>query len=276
MDARTAGPAPGKGPIRYLASPLIGTHGEVTHAFLQRSGGVSPCPFDSLNLSTRPADGPGDTEQNVRENFRLLYASLGVSEANLFGIRQVHGERVVVAEEHAGAPCPEADAAVTARPGLAVGVLTADCLPVLLYDPVRRVAGAVHAGWKGTEKGISARTVEVMARRFSSRPADIRAALGPYIGPCCYTVGAQVARRFAAYGDAVSMDGGDGGDGGHAGEIRLDIGLCNTAQLIEAGLERENITQAGACTACENGLFFSYRKDGGITGRQLSFIMIKD
>ncbi len=250
--------------IQYLASPLLSSFEGVGHAFLSRAGGVSPAPFDSLNLSA----GNGDSGENVGRNFELLKSALGVHRGNLFAIRQVHGSDVMVAEDFAGGgqTPPEADAAITAQRGAAVGVLTADCLPVLLYDPVKRVAGAAHAGWKGTVRRVSVKTVEAMAERFGSRPGDIRAALGPCIGPCCYTVGEEVVKEFSGYPEALSNG---------SGQARLDIAAVNISQLVSAGLRRENITGAGACTACENGLFFSYRKDNGRTGRQLSFIMLK-
>lgn len=259
-----------KDSIRYLASPVLTSCEGVTHAFLSRAGGVSPAPFDSLNLGYGGAP-ETDATESIEKNFAILGRALGVSRKNLFAIRQVHGSRVVVAEDENRAqdsppdPYIEADGAVTALKGVAVGVLTADCLPVLLYDPIKRVAGAAHAGWKGTEKEISAKTVEVMRARFGSRPEDIRAALGPCIGPCCYEIGDDVAQRFSSTKAVLRKDG----------RTTLDMALANTAQLISAGLSRENITRPGACTSCDNHNFFSYRKDGGSTGRQLSFIMIR-
>lgn len=253
-----------KDSIRYLASTALSSCDGVTHAFLSRAGGASPVPFDSLNLGYGGTEGT-DALEAIEKNYAILGGALGVTRKNLFAIRQVHGCRVAVAEdENRDGPPIEADAAITALEGVAVGVLTADCLPVLLYDPVRRVAGAAHAGWKGTEQEISAMTVEAMGARFGSRPEDIRAALGPCIGPCCYEIGAEVAERFSGT-KALRAEGG---------RTTLDMALANTTQLVGVGVRAENITAPGACTSCDNAHFFSYRKDGGVTGRQLSFIMI--
>jgi len=255
-----------KDSIRYLASTVLSSCEGVVHAFLSRAGGLSQPPFDSLNLGYSGQPGT-DSPEAIERNFAVLGRALGVTRGNLFSIRQVHGSRVVVAEDE-GKRAPleiEADAAITATAGVAVGVLTADCLPVLLYDPARRVAGAAHAGWKGTEQEISAKTVEAMKNRFGSRPEDIRAALGPCIGPCCYEIGGEVAERFSG-AKALRVEGG---------RTTLDMAVANAGQLIAAGLKRESITMPGACTACGNRDFFSYRKDKGVTGRQLSFIMMK-
>ena len=259
----------GKNSVRYLASPVLTSCESVAHAFLSRAGGVSPAPFDSLNLGYAGTEGT-DSPELVDKNYAILGRALGVTRDNLFAIRQVHGSRVAVAEDEMrdGKNPPhviEADAAITALTGVAVGVLTADCLPVLLYDPVKRVAGAAHAGWKGTEKEIGSKTVEAMRARFASRPEDIRAALGPCIGPCCYEIGDEVAQRFSAT-KALLREGG---------RTTLDMALANMEQLERGGLKRENITLPGACTACSNRDFFSYRKDAGSTGRQLSFIIIR-
>lgn len=254
------------GTIRYLASPVLAPFGDLAHAFLTRAGGASAAPFDSLNFGMWGGAG-ADAPEAIEENFAILGRALGVTRRNLFAIRQVHGCRVAVAEDEGGYGIEtpiEADAAITALAGVAVGVLTADCLPVLLYDPVKRVAGAAHAGWRGTEKGISVKTVEVMGRRFGSRPEDIMAALGPCIGPCCYEVGTDVAGRFSSTGAVRKV----------SGRTTLDIGLANRAQLVATGLKKENITGPDACTACSVTRFFSYRKESGTTGRQLSFIII--
>lgn len=254
-----------KDSIQYLRSPLLSGFGDTTHAFLTRKKGVSPPPFDSLNLGASDED----EEENVKENFRLFEGAFGVSPANLLRLRQVHGNRVVAAEDCPGGipgALPEADAAITGLKNVAVGVLTADCLPVLFHDPVKKAVAAAHAGWRGTAQRVSVKTIEAMAERFGSRPADIRAALGPCIGPCCYAVGENVAGEFPGT-KALAKDGG---------RITLDLGLANVEQLISTGLREENITCSGACTSCSNDTFFSYRKDGGRTGRQLSFIMLKD
>jgi YfiH family protein len=152
-------------------------------------------------------------------------------------------------------------------------VLTADCLPILLFDPVKRVIGAVHAGWRGTVRGVALKAIEAFQKRFGSRPADISAALGPYIGACCYRVKKELITEYSgALGSKVKNHHVYGEEDGHW----FDIGRANGEQLAYAGVLRENITFDYACTCCDNEHLFSYRKEGPVTGRQMSFVMIKE
>ncbi|MCR4287609.1 MAG: peptidoglycan editing factor PgeF [Deltaproteobacteria bacterium] len=165
---------------------------------------------------------------------------------------------------------PEADAIVTCLKHTPIGVLTADCVPALLYDPVKKAVGVAHAGWRGALLKIAQKTVQTMVKSFGSRPEDIIACLGPHIRPCCYDVKDDIIKEFEkTYGDAAL-----GFFEFINGSARLDMAKAVTHSLIEEGLVKENICSEAPCTACENKLFFSYRKENGITGRQLSFIMI--
>jgi YfiH family protein len=169
-------------------------------------------------------------------------------------VKQVHSDHVVVAN---AAPC-EADALLTIDLGTRVGVKTADCVPVLLADTRQRVAAAVHAGWRGTASGITARAVREMAARFGSRPEHVVAAVGPSIGGCCYQVGPDVARQF---GTVVTSP------------IHLDLAAINAQQLRHAGVS--SVWIAGECTFCEKQRYFSYRREKEAAGRMISWVGIK-
>ena len=176
-------------------------------------------------------------------------------------LRQVHGATVVEAPWEG---TPEADAAVAAAPGVLLGIQTADCLPVLLVDPEGRRVAAVHAGWRGTVKGIAARAVEALVAR-GSRPEDLVAALGPGIGSCCYEVGEEVRAAFGPDGSAFFRPGPNG-------RPHLDVRAANVRQLVEAGLRAEAIHHLAECTRCRADLYPSYRRDGKAAGRMISFV----
>lgn len=247
--------------IKLQSSPLFPAEG-VAHGFLSRVGGVSPPPFDSLNFDVRDGDSP----ENIEENKRLLAKAFSIPDT-IFTLNQVHGNEVVIADNPFDRP--DADAAITDMLCLPIGILTADCVPILFYDPVNRVIGAAHAGWRGTIKNIAIKTVEAMRKTFRTEPKSVIAAIGPYIGPCCYTVGESVVKEFEAAYPAISglivRDGAT---------LKIDIGGYNLAQLTSIGLKKQNIYMAQGCTAGEKE-FFSYRRDSGKTGRQLSFIMLR-
>ena len=161
----------------------------VEHGVFSRHGGVSPAPFASLNMSIST----GDALENVRANRERAFGALGRDPASVADLWQVHSADVVIADaprgtrEHLG----KADALVTDRPEVTLFLRFADCVPILLYDPRRRVVGLVHAGWKGTLLKIPAQAVRVMIDRYGCRPADILAGIGPSIGPCHYEVGPE-------------------------------------------------------------------------------------
>lgn len=255
------------GAIFYVSSRLLGRFPALAHTFLGRGGGVSREPFSSLNC----ASAVGDRAKDVEKNREIIGKTFGFDPQGLVTVRQVHGENVFLVEKRTKKEYEtvEADSIVTHLGGMAIGVLTADCLPVLLFDPGKKAIAAVHAGRKGTVKCVVEKTVAVMRRKFGSDPEDILASLGPHIGWCCYGVGEEVASEFKeTFGDCGLHIGAE--------EVRLDLKAVNLMQLKRAGLREKNIDAVGSCTSCRNDLFFSYRKDGGTTGRQLSFIMLRE
>ncbi len=248
VDGATRTPA-----VELVSSRLLR---RFPHGFSTRRGGVSPAPWDSLNLGGAVGDEPA----RVAENWRLLEAATGLSFAR---VRQVHGARVVTAAAPC-APCDEADAVVSRTSGVAACVAVADCVPVLIADPASGAVAAVHAGWRGTVARAAAAAVEELSAR-GSRPSELLAAIGPSIGPCCYEVSPDLAARFEeAFGPGVV-------DRSHPAP-RLDLWEANARALGAAGLLPDRIDRLARCTACEHRLFFSHRRDAGATGRQVAWI----
>ena len=188
-----------------------------------------------------------------------------------FTVTQIHGADILLLDDSEGEMIPRGevccDGIITNRRGLALGIRTADCVPLLLVDPVKRVVGAIHAGWRGTAREIAALAVRLFVRSFSSDPSGMYAMIGPSIGPCCYEVDRPVfqAMRRHRWSESVLTAGRN------RGVWMLDLGKANRLQLIGAGVPDENIASIPLCTACRKDLFFSYRAEGN-TGRQLSFI----
>ncbi|MBI5526006.1 MAG: peptidoglycan editing factor PgeF [Deltaproteobacteria bacterium] len=205
----------------------------------------------------------GDPPENVARNEDILREHLGAAGAPIVTVNQVHGTSVLIVEGGCGGG-GDHDALVTARPRVLIGVKTADCTPVLLCEPVRKVVGAVHAGWRGTAALVAARSVDAMRSAFGCDPSDIVAVIGPSVGRCCYRVGDEVAKAF-------SKDLGGGFLSEENGGLFADLHGANRKALVLAGVRPSNIHVIDLCTACNPGLFFSHRRDGGKTGRHLNF-----
>ena len=238
---------------------LVATGAPAGAGFTTRAGGVSAGPFASLNLGS-DKDDPDD---NVRENRRRACAPLGVDAAAVSANRQVHGADVRrVACAPAGGftghlrDWPQADGMVTEAAGAPLAVFGADCLPVLMWRRDRPLVGAAHAGWRGLVAGVLEATVAELGA-----PAATGVAIGPGIGPCCYPVSAEVRERFA----------GRFGDGVVAGEA-VDLALAARRALVAAGVPDAAIQTVAACTSCEEARFFSYRRNGRGTGRQVGIV----
>lgn len=249
--------------ITYCSSPNLEAFPGLVHAFLGRTGGVSSGHLVSLNLGRREED----RAENLAENKKRVAKAFGIDADRIFTVSQVHGDRIVIIDNAGTAPeevkCRGADGIITNVKGIAVGVLTADCVPILLYDSKNKVAAAVHAGWKGTAPRIAKKAVEVMIERYRSRPQDIAAAIGPAIGSCCYEVGQEVVDAVGYRGNASVQ---------REGKWYLDLPKANLLQLQEMGIA--DIDVSGICTSCRTDLFFSHRGEIGKTGRQLSFISL--
>jgi YfiH family protein len=238
----------------------------LVHAVFSRLGGASRGPFATLNVGCSV----GDDEAAVAENHARIYAHLGLEAEQVATARQVHGNHVaVVAAEDGGRVFANTDGLVTDVPGVALMLRFADCQPILLYDAVHQALGLVHAGWRGLAQGVALRAVEKMQEVFGSRPAELIAGLGPAIGPCCYTVGHEVAAAMGYalpdWDQVMSPKGEDA--------WRLDLSAANAQQLAAARVA--NIEQAHLCTSCHNDEFFSHRAEAGRTGRFATVAYLK-
>lgn len=231
------------------------------HGFLGRLGGVSPPPFDSLNLSYAAGDDPA----NVKKNWHVWKSSLNLLEARVITPKQVHGAGVLGVSPSSRDGPLEADALWTGVSGLFLGILTADCVPILIVEPEKRLACAVHAGWRGTSKEIAIKAVEALTSGGSCSPSSLFVALGPSIQACCYPVGREVLDAFPDRWKSIGWSK-------VGGQHHLDLRQLNLAQLVKAGVDGERITLIGPCTSCQVKDFFSCRRSGSSTGRQLSFV----
>jgi purine-nucleoside/S-methyl-5'-thioadenosine phosphorylase / adenosine deaminase len=267
---------------------------------------LAKIPWLVHGFSTRVGLAKWDTPAAIAANRAKLLGAIGAAKMPLATLRQVHSDVVqVVCAPPGGAGRRQSedwrsqgagDAAITRQAGVLVSVQTADCVPILLVDTKQRVVAAVHAGWRGTLARIAVKTLGRMRQEFGTRPQDVVAALGPAIGRCCYQVGPEVARAYAAQ-FSKAADWFDGpfepqAEGeqqhwlpwltmmppGHQPEperARLDLRAANRSQLAEAGVSPKRIVVSALCTKCRADLFFSYRREGAGTGRLLALIGIR-
>jgi hypothetical protein len=203
--------------------------------------------------------GPAGWEE--RDATRRRVASALERSGRLLLLKQVHGASVRRAPWSGR---PEADAAVAEAPGLLLGIETADCLPILIVDPVRRAVAAAHAGWRGTAAGVARAAVAALVES-GSRTEDLLAATGPGIGPCCYEVGDELRAAFGEGGAEYFRPG-------PRGRPRLDVRAANERQLREAGIPEAHIHRVDDCTRCRADLYHSYRREGNAAGRMISFV----
>jgi purine-nucleoside/S-methyl-5'-thioadenosine phosphorylase / adenosine deaminase len=227
-------------------------------AFTTRLGGVSEGPYRSLNLGILT----DDDRERVAHNRERAAAALGRDPGGFAMGWQVHGAGI---EVHDGKPeqsgwvrrgaLPKSDGQVTSHPGVTPLVLAADCVPLVIAGD--GTIAAVHCGWRGVAAGIVARAVELLEARGGGRPAELHAALGPAIGRCCYEVGEEVLAPLRARGHPP-----------HGEDRSLDLPGAVRFELERAGVDDRRIAASGLCTSCHEALFFSHRRDGGVTGRQ--------
>ena len=229
----------------------------LTHGFADRLGGVSEGRYTSLNVSAKWGDEP----EAVAENLRRIAAAAGFTGLPLCLVRQVHGAAVLRASEVTASS--EADALWSHRddPPTVVGVMTADCVPVLLADAKASVWAAIHSGWKGTVAGIVGATVKVLVEQ-GVEPAELRAAIGPCIELAAFEVGPEVADRFPdEFVDRHSF-----------AKPHVDLVATVRAQLLVAGVQPENVERVGGCTHADAHRYYSYRRDGAGIGQHLAFV----
>ena len=250
---------------------LVADNIAVTHGFTTRHSGVSPAPYDSLNLGPHR----GDKDENVAENRKRLANALGFDLNKLVLTHQTHSDivRVVNSGDCRGFDhhfYPESDAIITNEPGVALWIFTADCTPILLWDSQTGAVGAVHAGWRGTASAIVAKTVKKMADSFGCDPKNIHAAIGPNIGFCCFETDADVPNAMLeSYGEAAKSFIRQQGQ-----KYYVNLKELNALALRRVGVE--NIAISDACTVCQCDRFWSHRVTKGIRGSQGAVIVCKE
>ncbi len=250
--------------IRHLIFPRFGEAGLSLHAFTSR-------PFD-LGFGRRE-------REDVLKDRRKVCRVLGINFLLLTAGEQVHGARIVKAgEEERGrgtlsseGAIRQADGFISNVPGVPLTILTADCIPIFVLDPVRKAIGLVHAGWRGTLCRVTESVVMMMGEEYGSRPEELIVALGPSIGPCCYEVGEEVVSAFQEqFTDWPSFISSK-----LAGERWiLDLWEATRLQLIRVKVKDDNIINIRMCTSCHNDVFFSRRRDGSPAGRMMSLMML--
>jgi YfiH family protein len=250
-------PFKSNGEIRYFQFEKLGQG--LTHAIFTRKGGISPEPWAALNLGSTV----GDDLLHVDENRRRALATLGRDFASVYDVWQVHGVIVAIAEapRPAGVAHLKADVILTDKPGVTIMMRFADCVPIFLHDPVRKVVGIAHAGWMGTVKGAVRFAVEAMRQHYGSKMKDIQAGIGPSIGPDHYEVGPDVVDQVKqSFQDEASTLLSEG-----MGRIKFNLWAANRLLLERAGVVQVEV--AGLCTACHTEDWYSHRAEKGRTGR---------
>ncbi len=249
-------------PVMFVQFEHIHKAGRWTHGISTRRGGISPYPFNTMNLGFTTDDFDGNLQENRRRFLQAL---------NLDGleIRQwidlVHGNHIVVAEEIDPGELPvTADGIITAQKNKVLSTTFADCIPIILADPETGAFGVIHGGWRGTFSSIAGEGVAKMSQLLSVNPENLLAGIGPGINRCCFETGQEVADaffyKFYRMQDLIT-------ESSNKGKWNIDLLGLNRQILIESGLKPERITVCNLCTRCREDLFFSYRRDGNPSGR---------
>jgi len=240
--------------------------GEILGGFFTRKGGVSPTPFDSLNLSVST----GDAKHNVVENRDRIFDAIDRPVSSVYDVWQIHSDRVVCTNEPKvdGQDLEKADAIFSSNPDVTLLMRFADCVPILIYDPIKKVVGIIHAGWQGTINQIARKSVETITHRYGCVPGDIHAVIGPSIGPEQYEVRENVylfANNLFPENDKIILQ--------KNGKKFLNLWEANEELLKRSGVR--HITQTHVCTACDTGRWYSHRAEAGKTGRFAAVICLK-
>ncbi len=248
--------------FQYFYIPILDDTGLVKTFFTTRRGGVSTGDFDSLNFGKYTEDDAG----NVDENRKRLFSALGIENPIMVFPRQVHGDSVACIKKediqgHNNVTIEDTDAVITKLPHVILTTIHADCLVVYLMDPINKIIGLAHAGWRGTRENITAKTVNSMVEQLGADREEIIAVIGPGLGNCCFEVGPEVYEEFKVKTDDIDTYATRKTNG----KYRIDLKGLNERQLKDAGVQKIQVTTY--CTSCQPDLFFSHRRDLGRTGR---------
>jgi len=246
----------------------------LVHCFTTRRGGVSEGEYESLNMAFNKKD----KRENVEENYRRVANALGIDTLNMVLSNQVHDSKIRIVSDadrgkgiHRESDIIGVDGLMTDCPEVALVTFYADCVPVFLFDPVKRVIALVHSGWRGTLKNISKEAVVKMEKEFGCNTRDIEAAIGPSIGQCCFEVGEEVYEEFVNTFDWCGVFCKKVGN-----KWYIDLQSVIRQVLKSEGLQESKILIAGICTKCHNDIFFSHRGDNGKTGTLTAIMQLKN
>ncbi len=257
-----------KNKISFLQPTKLPDH--LVAGFSTRNGGVSRPPYNSLNLGLNTADNVANIEGN-RASFARTF---DLVPNQLLTVKQTHGDSILLIDEEnpdlSHFLSVEADAIITNQPEIMVGILTADCFPIIIWHQKNKIAAVIHAGWRGAANGLIGKVINAITTHFNCNAADLSAAVGPGIGAHNYEVDRPVRAEFkqgSGFWSEISKETS-------LGHWQLDLPLSCQLQLEQAGIKPQNIEIAEQCTCCTPELFFSHRRDDGLTGRQIGFIQI--
>jgi purine-nucleoside/S-methyl-5'-thioadenosine phosphorylase / adenosine deaminase len=255
-----------KNNIKLLQFNNLLEYEDIVHFSSTRIGGVSSNKLESLNLGYTVNDNP----KNVTQNLESLAKSLGFDKDKMVSPKQTHSRNIGIVNS-AKDIFPDTDALITNKPGICIFIRTADCVPILLYDPIQKAIAAIHSGWKSTIQKISKHTIELMQNKFGTKPENLIAGIGPSIGPEVYEIGIEVAEQFQEqFGVNHIVNPIANSD-----KYLLNLWEVNKQILIESGILKEKIEIAEICTYTNSKLFYSARRDGVKTGRLATGIMLK-
>ena len=257
--------------VPLLVSPLLEETGIVKQGFSTKLGGVSKGDCAMMNISTTRGDDP----EAVNENRRRLAAAIGVEERKMVYTNQTHTTNVAVVDEtNYGKTMPETDGMITNVPGLCLVTFYADCVPLYFVDPVKRVIGLSHSGWRGTVHKMAIATVRTMQETFGCDPADIRSVVGPSICQECYEVSEDVIDEFRANYKKTDWDSLFYRK--ENGKYQLDLWRANEINLLDAGVKAAHMAVTNVCTCCNHELLFSHRYTRGKRGNLSAFLALKE
>ena len=255
-----------KNNIKYLQFKNLSSFENLIHFSTTRIGGVSSEKLKSLNLGYTVNDNP----KNVTDNLELLAKSIGFEKMQMVSPKQTHSKNIGIVKSEQDI-FPDTDALICNTPNICIFTRTADCVPILLFDPVQKVIAAIHSGWKSTVHKISKLTIELMQNEFGTKPGNIIAGIGPSIGPEVYEIGPEVIELFhKSFGENHIVTPIKNSDKG-----LLNLWKINKQILVECGIPENKIEVAKICTYANPDLFYSARRDGVKTGRLATGIMLK-
>jgi len=255
-----------KNNLKLLQFNNLSVYENIIHFSSTRIGGVSSNILESLNLGYTVNDNP----KSVTQNLDSLARSLGFEKDKMVSPKQTHSKNIGIVNSTKDI-FPDTDALITNKPGVCIFIRTADCVPILLYDPINKALAAIHSGWKSTIQKISKHTIELMQKEFGTEPKNLIAGIGPSIGPKVYEVGAEVADLFQKqFGmDHIVIPKKN------SNKYLLNLWKVNKQILIESGMQESQIEIAEICTYANSELFYSARRDGVKTGRHATGIMLR-